>query len=37
MKPVVFEFDLMRAPFSALRTTEFLKDMLVTLLSKDHG
>jgi hypothetical protein len=33
MRPVVLEFDFMRAPFSELRTTEFVKDMFVTLLS----
>lgn len=33
MKPVVSELVLMRAPFSALSTTELVKEMLVTLLS----
>lgn len=33
MKPVVLEFDLMRAPFSAFRTTEFVNEIFVTLLS----
>jgi hypothetical protein len=32
MKPVVLELLLMRAPFSALRTTELVNEMLVTLL-----
>jgi len=35
MKPVVLELVLMRAPFSALRTTELVKEMFVTLLSRD--
>jgi hypothetical protein len=33
IRPVVLEFDFMRAPFSELSTTEFVKDMFVTLLS----
>jgi hypothetical protein len=33
INPVVFELDLMRAPFCVLRITELVKEMLVTLLS----
>lgn len=33
MEPVVFEFDLILAPFSAFRTNEFVKEMLLTMLS----
>lgn len=33
IKPVVLEFDFIRAPFSEFRIMELVKDMLVTLLS----